>query len=71
MEQRRNSGNRTSGNRIMKYLIGFNIIAFAITLFVVMVLGYDVETKDKAMILVLMPVFVGLISIGAFLMTEG
>ena len=54
----------------MKFLIGFNIIAFAITLFVVMTLGYDMETKDKAMILVLMPVFVGLISIGAFLMTE-
>ena len=55
----------------MKYLIGFNIIAFAITLFIVMTLGYDMETKDKAMILVLMPAFVGLISIGAFLMTEG
>ena len=55
----------------MKYLIGFNIIAFAITLFIVMTLGYDMETKDKAMILVLMPVFMGLISIGAFLMTEG
>ena len=55
----------------MKYLIGFNIIAFAITLFVVMTIGYDMETKDKAMILVLMPVFVGLISIGGFLMTEG
>ena len=55
----------------MKFLIGFNIIAFAITLFVVMTLGYDMETKDKAMILVLMPVFIGLISIGAFLMTEG
>ena len=54
----------------MKFLIGFNIIAFAITLFVVMTLGYDMETKDKAIILVLMPVFVGLISIGAFLMTE-
>ena len=54
----------------MKYLIGFNIIAFAITLFIVMTLGYDMETKDKAMILVLMPMFVGLISIGAFLMTE-
>ena len=55
----------------MKFLIGFNIIAFAITLFIVMTLRYDMETKDKAMILVLMPVFVGLISIGAFLMTEG
>lgn len=55
----------------MKFLIGFNIIAFAITLFIVMTIGYDMETKDKAMILILLPVFVGLISIGAFLMTEG
>ena len=54
----------------MKYLIGFNIMAFAVTLLIVMTIGYDMETKDKAMILVLMPVFVGLISIGAFLMTE-
>ena len=54
----------------MKYLIGFNIMAFAITLLIVMTIGHDMETKDKAMILVLMPVFVGLISIGAFLMTE-
>ena len=55
----------------MKWLIGFNIMAFAMTLFIVMTFGYDMETKDKALILVLMPVFVGLISIGAFLMTEG
>ena len=55
----------------MKYLIGFNIIAFAITLFIVMTLGYDMETKDKAMLLVVEPVFLGLLSIGAFLMTEG
>lgn len=55
----------------MKWLIGFNIIAFAITLFIVMTIGFDMETKDKAYILVLMQVFVGLISIGAFLMTEG
>ena len=55
----------------MKYLIGFNIIAFAITLLIVMIAGYDMETKDKALMLVLMPVFTVLISIGAFLMTEG
>ena len=55
----------------MKGLIGFNIVTFAITLLIVMICGYDMETKDKALILVLMPVFVGLISIGAFLMTEG
>ena len=55
----------------MKGLIGFNMIAFAMTLFIVLTFGYDMETKDKALILVLMPVFVGLISIGAFLITEG
>ena len=55
----------------MKSLIGFNIIAFAMTLLMVFTFGYDMETKDKALILVLMQVFVGLISIGAFLMTEG
>ena len=55
----------------MKWLIGFNIIAFATTLFIVMTLGYDMETKDKAMLLVVEPVFLGLLSIGAFLMTEG
>ena len=55
----------------MKSLIGFNMIAFATTLLFVMICGYGMETKDKALILVLMQVFVGLISIGAFLMTEG
>ena len=55
----------------MKYLIGFNIIAFAITLLIVMIVGYDMEIKDKALMLVLLPVFTVLISIGAFLMTEG
>ena len=55
----------------MKYLIGFNIVAFAITLLIVMIVGYDMETKDKALMLVLLPVFTVLISIGAFLITEG
>lgn len=55
----------------MKWLIGFNIIAFAITLFIVMTIGFDMEIKDKAMLLVVEPVFLGLLSIGAFLMTEG
>ena len=55
----------------MKSLIGFNMIAFAMTLLMVFTFGYDMETKDKTLILVLMPVFVGLISIGAFLITEG
>lgn len=55
----------------MKWLIGFNIIIFAITLFIVMTIGYDMETKDKAYILVFELLFTGLLSIGLFLMTEG
>ena len=55
----------------MKSLIGFNMIAFAMTLLIVMISGYDMEIKDKALMLVLFPVFTGLISIGAFLITEG
>ena len=47
------------------------MIAFAMTLLIVMTLGYDMEIKDKAMLLVVEPVFLGLLSIGAFLMTEG
>ena len=55
----------------MKGLVGFNIVAFAITSFIVMTIGYDMETKDKAYILVLEPLFMGLLSIGLVLMTEG
>ena len=50
----------------MKFLIGFNMIAFTMTLLIVLTFGYDMETKDKALILVLLPVFTGLVSIGAF-----
>ena len=55
----------------MKCIIGYNMIENAMTLLIVMIAGYDMETKDKALMLVLFPVFTGLISIGAFLMTEG
>ena len=55
----------------MRWLIGFNMISFAMTLLIVMTIGYDMEIKDKALMLVLFPLFTGLISIGAFLMTEG
>lgn len=46
-------------------------MVFAMTLLIVMIAGYDMEIKDKALILVVEPVFLGLLSIGAFLMTEG
>ena len=55
----------------MRQLIGFNMMVFAMTVLLVMTIGYDMEIKDKALMLVLMPVFTVLISIGAFLMTEG
>ena len=55
----------------MKFLIGFNMIAFAISLLIIMTVGYDMETKDKARLLVLMLVFIGLVTTGAYLITEG
>ena len=55
----------------MRWLIGFNMMGFAMTVLLVMTIGYDMEIKDKAMLLVVEPVFLGLLSIGAFLMTEG
>ena len=55
----------------MRWLIGFNMMVFAMTVLLVMTIGYDMETKDKALMLVLLPVFTVLISIGAFLMPEG
>ena len=55
----------------MKGLIGFNIVAFATALLFVMICGYGMETKDKALMLVLFPAFTVLILIGAFLITEG
>lgn len=52
----------------MEELIGINMIFFAVTLFVVMTIGCDMETKEKATILLVELICVGLFSGGVFLM---
>lgn len=52
----------------MKELIGFNLIAFAITLFVVCVFGLELSTKDKLIFVALEAVFLGILSTGIYLL---
>lgn len=55
----------------MKELIGFNMMAFAISLVVVWFFGWDLERKDKLMIILGEPVIMGIISAGVYLMAGG
>ena len=52
----------------MKELIGFNLIAFAITLFVVCVFGLELSTKDKLIFVMLEAIFLGVLSMGVYLL---
>ena len=51
----------------MKELIGFNLITFAITLCVVWIFCYDMERKDRLIMALGEPVFMGLLSAGVYL----
>lgn len=55
------------GVMIIKEIIGFNLIIFAITLCVVWIFCYDLERKDKFTMILGEPVFMGLISAGVYL----
>lgn len=50
----------------MKELIGFNMIAFAITLLITFVA--DLDTKDKLLFITGEPIILGIISVGSYLM---
>ena len=52
----------------MKELIGFNIIAFAIDLLITLVMGWDLDTKDKLLLITGEPIILGIISIGIYLL---
>lgn len=52
----------------MQGLCGFNLIAFAITLFVVWVFGWELSTKDKLIFVALEAVFLGILSTGIYLL---
>lgn len=44
----------------MKELIGFNIIEFAITLLITLVMGGDLDTKDKLLLITGEPIILGI-----------
>lgn len=55
----------------MKYLIGFNMIAFAFAFFIANIFGWDLTIKEKTTVIVLMQILVAFLSVGAYLITEG
>lgn len=55
----------------MRVLIGFNLIAFAITSFLVWVTGWELSTKDKLIFIMQEATFLGVLSVGAYLLTNG
>lgn len=52
----------------MKELIGFNIIEFAITLLITFVMGWDLDKKDKLLLITGEPIILGIISVGTYLL---
>lgn len=48
--------------------IGFNIVCFAITLVIVGLCGYDLETKDKIKMIIGEVIFLALLTVGLMLM---
>ena len=52
----------------MKELIGFNMIAFVMTLVVVWFFGWELERKDKLIFILGEPVITGILSVGVYLM---
>lgn len=52
----------------MSVLIGFNMIAFAITSFLVWVTGLELSTKDKLIFVMLEAIFLGVLSVGVYLL---
>ena len=52
----------------MSVLIGFNMIAFAITLLITFVMGWDLDKKDKLLLIAVEPIILGIISVGTYLL---
>lgn len=51
----------------MSVLIGFNMIAFAIALLITFVMGWDLDKKDKLLLIAGEPIILGIISVGIYL----
>ena len=53
--------------RAVKELIGFNMIAFAITLLITFVMGWDLDKKYKLLLIAGEPIILGITSVGIYL----
>lgn len=60
--------NQNQGGLGVRELIGFNMIAFAITLLITLVMGGDLDTKDKLLFITGEPIILGIISVGSYLL---
>ena len=54
----------------MKELIGFNLVAFAISMFLIWSVGWSLSTKDKLVLIMQEAIFLGVLSVGVFLLTN-
>lgn len=52
----------------MKELIGFNMIAFAISLLITWGIGWDSDTEEKLIFTIGEPLILGILSVGIYLM---
>lgn len=59
---------KNQGGIGVKELIGFNMMAFAITLLITLVMGGDLDTKDKLLLITGEPIILGIISVGTYLL---
>ena len=50
----------------MSVLIVFNMVAFAITLLITFVMGWDLDKKDKLLLIVGEPIILGIIYVGIY-----
>lgn len=54
----------------MKELIGFNLVAFAISMFLIWFIGWSLSTKDKLILIMQEAIFLGILSVGTYLLVS-
>lgn len=55
----------------MKELIGFNLVEFAISMLLIWLIGWDLSTKDKLILIMAEAIFMGILSVGTYLLANG
>ena len=55
----------------MRVLIGFNLVALAISMFLTWLIGWELSTKVKLILIMQEVIFLGLLSAGTYLLANG